>query len=112
MIRALCIIFGFLALGEVVVHYTGILLPSSIVGMIFLFAALQLGWVRASWLKQPVEVMMANLSLFLVSPCVAVMSYLDLIGRDWLAIVVATVVSTVLVLLVTGKVHGLMRRFF
>ena len=43
MIRALSIIFGCLALGEVGVSVTGIQLPGSIIGMGLLFAALQAG---------------------------------------------------------------------
>ena len=110
MIRALSIIFGCLALGEVGVSVTGIQLPGSIIGMGLLFAALQAGWVKASWFQQLVDVLMGNLSLFLVPPCVAVMSYLDLVARDFWSITVATVVSTFLVLFVTGKVHQLLRR--
>lgn len=112
MIRALSIIFGFLALGEAVVFFTGIKLPGSIIGMGLLFAALQAGWVKASWLQQMVDVLMGNLALFLVPPCVAVMSYLDVVGRDFLSIFTATIVSTFLVLFVTGKVHELVRRYW
>ncbi|MDO5639639.1 MAG: CidA/LrgA family protein [Neisseria sp.] len=112
MIRALSIIFGFLALGEGVVYFTGIKLPGSIIGMGFLFAALQAGWVKASWLQQMVDVLMGNLALFLVPPCVAVMSYLDVVGRDFLSIFTATIVSTFLVLFVSGKVHELVRRYW
>ena len=110
MIRALGIIFGFLALGEGTAYFTGIKLPGSIIGMGFLFAALQMGWVKAAWLQQVVNVLMDNLALFLVPPCVAVMSYLDVVGRDFLSIFTATIVSTFLVLFVTGKVHELVRR--
>ncbi|QEY25701.1 CidA/LrgA family protein [Neisseria zalophi] len=112
MIRSLSIIFGFLAVGEAVVYLTGVKLPGSIIGMGCLFAALHLGWVKTAWLQQMVDVLMGNLSLFLVPPCVAVMSYLDLVQRDLLSIVTATVVSTFLVMFVTGKVHELMRRFW
>jgi len=52
---------------------------------------------------------MANLTLFLVPPCVAVISYLDLIADSWLSILVSAAASTVCVLLVTGKVHQWIR---
>lgn len=110
MIRALSIIFGFLAVGEAVVWWSGLRLPGSVIGMGLLFAALQLGWVKAAWLQQLVDVLMANLALFLVPPCVAVMSYLDLVARDFWSIMVATFVSTFLVMFVTGKVHQHLRR--
>ncbi|WP_274572289.1 CidA/LrgA family protein [Neisseria leonii] len=110
LIRALCIIFGFLAAGEGVVLFSGVPLPGSIVGLGLLFAALQAGWVQASWLSGLTDLLMANLSLFLVPPCVAVMNYLDLIASDLWSIVSATVLSTVAVLLVTGKVHEWLRK--
>ena len=48
LIRALSIIFGFLAAGEAVIHFTGLQLPGSIIGMALLFAALQAGWVKTA----------------------------------------------------------------
>ena len=83
IIRALLIILGCLAAGETAVFLAGIKLPGSIVGMGVLFALLQAGWVKTSWLQQLTDALMANLTLFLVPPCVAVISYLDLIADDW-----------------------------
>lgn len=111
MIRALCIIFGCLAAGEAAVYFTGVRLPGSIVGLGVLFGLLQAGWVKPEWLKQLTDTLMANLALFLVPPCVAVISYLDLIARDFWPIVGATALSTLCVLLVTGKVHEWARRW-
>ena len=112
MIRAVGILLGFLTAGECIVFFTGLKLPGSIIGMGLLFAALQAGWVKKAWLEQLVNVLMTNLSLFLVPACVAVISYLDLIRKDWLPITVATLASTFLVLFVTGKAHELMRRYW
>lgn len=109
-IRALSIIFGFLAVGEAVVYATGVPFPGSIFGMFFLFAALLAGWVKAEWLRQLVDVMMGNLALFLVPPCVAVMGYLDLVARDFWSITLATVLSTFAVMFVTGKAHEWLRK--
>ena len=110
MILALSIIFGCLALGEAVVYFSGIQLPGSVIGMGCLFAALQLGWVKPAQLQKMVDVMMANLALFLVPPCVAVMSYLDVIARDFWSILLSTLLSTFIVLFVTGKSHEWMRK--
>ncbi|MRN37876.1 CidA/LrgA family protein [Neisseria sp. N95_16] len=110
-IGALLIILGCLAVGEGVVLFFGIKLPGSIVGMGVLFGLLKLGWVKVSWLKQLSDTLMANLTLFLVPPCVAIISYLDLIADDWFPILTATVLSTLCVLLVTGKVHEWARRW-
>lgn len=110
MIRALCIVFACLAVGHWVVTFAHLRFPASIVGMGVLFALLQLGWVKAEWMQAMTDVLMQNLSLFLVPPCVAVMDYLALVQRDWLSITVATVVSTFLVLYVSAKTHEWVRR--
>ena len=110
MIRALCIVFGCLALGQIIVISSGLRFPASIVGMGVLFALLQLGWVKVAWLQKMTDLLMQNLSLFLVPPCVAVMDYLGVVQRDFWSIGVATVISTFLVLYVSAKTHEMIRR--
>jgi len=101
-IRALLVLLGCLALGETAAYLTGIKLPGSIIGMGILFVMLQAGWVKAEWLQQLTDALMANLTLFLVPPCVAVISRVR-------SILVSAAASTVCVLLVTGKVHQWIR---
>ena len=110
LVRALFIVFACLAVGEGVVRLTGLPFPASIIGMGVLFVLLQLKWVKVEWLQQMTDVLMQNLSLFLVPPCVAVMDYLDVMRGDWQAILTATVVSTLLVMWVSGKSHEWIRR--
>ena len=45
------------------------------------------------------------MAFFFIPPGVALMLYFDLIATEWLPITVATVVSILLVLLVTGHIH-------
>ena len=101
------VIFGCLALGELIVWATGVKLPSSIIGMLFLTLFLKLGWVKLSWVEHLSELLIANLGFFFVPPGVALILYLDLIEKEWFPIVTATIVSTVLVLVVTGHMHQL-----
>lgn len=56
--------------------------------------------------------LVSNMGFFFVPPGVALMLYFDVIADSWLAITVATVVSTAFVLLVTGRVHQLFRHGF
>jgi holin-like protein len=110
MIRQCFILFGCLALGELVVFLTGVKLPSSIIGMLLLTLFLKLKWVKLEWVQGLCDFLVANLGFFFVPPGVALMLYFDLISAQFVPIVVATVVSTILVLVVTGWVHQLMRR--
>ncbi len=105
MIRQCAILFGCLALGELLVLLTGIPFPSSIIGMLLLTLLLKLGVIRIEWVKGLSDFLVDNIGFFFVPPGVAVMLYFDIIRAEFWPIVVSAVVSTVLVLAVTGWVH-------
>ena len=111
MVRQCSILFGCLALGELVVYLTGIHLPSSIIGMLLLTLFLQLGWIKLEWVQGLSNFLVANLGFFFVPSGVALMLYFDIIRAQFWSIVVATLVSTVLVLVVTGWVHQIVRKY-
>lgn len=110
MVRQCTVLFGCLALGELIVWLTGVKLPSSIIGMLLLTAALQAGWVKLNWVKGISDFLVSNLGFFFVPAGVALMLYFDIIARELWPIVIATCVSTMLVLVVTGHVHQWVRR--
>ncbi len=111
MIRQCAILFGCLALGELVVYLTGVKLPSSILGMLFLTLFLKLGWIKLHWVQGMSDFLVANLGFFFIPPGVALMCYLDIIQAEFWPIVLATLISTIIVLIVTGWVHQLIRKF-
>ena len=105
MIRQLAIIFGCLALGELVIYLTGIPLPSSIIGLLLLTLLLKLKVIRLEWVRSISDFLVGNIGFFFVPPGVAVMLYFDSIKAELWPILTASVVSTVLVLAVTGWIH-------
>ena len=80
MIRQCAILFGCLALGELIVFFTGIKLPSSIIGMLLLTLFLKLGWIKLHWVQGLSDFLVANLGFFFVPPGVALMLYFDVIA--------------------------------
>lgn len=110
MIRQCAILFGCLALGELIVYLTHIPLPSSILGMLLLTFLLKTGWIRLQWVQGLSDFLVANIGFFFVPPGVALMLYFDIIQAQFWPIVCATVVSTVLVLAVTGWVSQMLTR--
>lgn len=110
MIRQCAILFGCLALGELIVFLTGIKLPSSIIGMLLLTLLLRLGWIKLHWVQGMSDFLVANLAFFFIPPGVALMCYFDVIAAEFWPIVISTVISTILVLIVTGWVHQLTRK--
>lgn len=111
MIRQCFILFGCLALGEAIVALTGVKLPSSIIGMLLLTLFLKIGIVKLEWVRGLTDFLIANLGFFFVPPGVALMLYFDIIQAELIPITVATVVSTICVLLVTGHTHQLTKKF-
>ena len=85
MIRQCAILFGCLALGELIVFLTGIKLPSSIIGMLLLTLFLKLGWIKLQWVQGLSDFLVANLGFFFVPPGVALMLYFDVIEAKYLA---------------------------
>jgi holin-like protein len=111
MILQCCVLFAFLALGELIVWLTGVKIPSSIIGMLLLTAALQFNIVKLRWVQRVSDFLVNNLGFFFVPAGVGLMRCLDILAVSWLQIVVASVVSTVCIIFVTGRVHQWVRNY-
>ena len=82
-----------------------------VIGMLLLTLFLKLGWIKLQWVQGLSDFLVANLGFFFVPPGVALMLYFDVIAAEFWPIVIATIVSTALVLVVTGWVHQIVRKF-
>lgn len=109
MILQCALLFVFLAAGELIVSATGVPVPSSIIGMLLLTIALKAKIIRLMWIEQVADFLVKNLGFFFVPAGVGLMSRLELISREWIPIVGATVISTIVIIAVTGRVHQIVR---
>lgn len=107
MILQCAVLFAFMALGEFVVYFTGVPIPSSIVGMILLAVALKLRVVREMWVNKISDFLVKNLGFFFVPAGVGVMNCFGLISEQWLPIAGASVVSTFLIIAFTARLFHL-----
>lgn len=103
------VVFGCLFVGEVFIHFTKLPLPPSIIGLLLLFTLLSLKWVSLDRLQAVAKTMLDYLAFMIVPACISIMQYLDVIKRDAVPLVLGTLLSTLLVLVVTGKTHVLVR---
>ena len=110
MARQFFIIFGCLAIGEFIVWLTGIKLPFEYHRNACANCPLKFNIVELSWVQKLSEFLISNLGFFFVPPGVAIMLYLDLIQKEFIPIILATVVSTICVLIATGQAHQLVIR--
>ena len=110
-ILQLAVIFAFLAIGELIVWTTGTTVPSSIIGMLLLTLCLSLRIVKLRHVEGVADFLVQNLGFFFVPAGVALMGYFDLLAEQWLPIVGASALSTVIVIAVTGHFHQLSRKY-
>lgn len=110
MFRQLAIIIGCLAVGEFITWLTGISVPSSIIGMLLLTFLLKVKVIKLEWVETITNFLVKNMGFFFVPPGVALMLYFDIIGKEIVSIVLATTLSTMLVLVVTGWTHIMTRK--
>lgn len=109
MILQCALLFIFLAAGELIVELTGVPVPSSIIGMLLLTISLKAKIVRLMWIEQVADFLVKNLGFFFVPAGVGIMGRLELISREWIPIVGATIISTIVIIAVTGRVHQVVR---
>lgn len=110
MVFQCAILFACLALGELIVWGTGIKLPSSIIGMLLLALLLKLRIIKLRWVEGIANFLVKNLGFFFVPPGVAIMLYLDIIQAEFIPIIAASVISTIIVIVTTGWIHQLIRK--
>lgn len=108
-IKQLAIIFGCLAFGELIVFLTHVKIPASIIGMITLWCLLQLKVIRLNDVEGLSSFLIKNMGIFFVPPCVAMINHFGIINKSLTPILIATLVSTVLVVFVTGITHQFLR---
>ncbi len=102
MLQGFVLLLVFQALGEGLSTLLGLPLPGNVIGMALLLIALGAGWVKAEWLQEAAELLLSYMALFFVPAGVGVMLYFDLIGQQWLPILAGTIISTFVVMAVTG----------
>ena len=104
------IIFGICWISTCIERVLPFTLPASIIGMLLLTAALKLRIVRLMWVDRVSDFLVKNLGFFFVPAGVGLINCLGLIKAQWLPIIGASIVSTFLIIAVTGWVHQLVRR--
>ena len=110
MILQFGILFLFVALGEFVVWLTGVPVPSSIIGMILLTLSLQTGIIKPRYVEKLANFLVHNLGFFFVPAGIGLMNCLGIIADQWLPLIGASIVSTVVIIAVTGWTHSLVRK--
>jgi len=86
-------------------------IPANVVGFILLFAALCFGLVKLHQVDRVSDLIIKYLAVFFVVPSVGVMQYFDLIGKEFLQILLPLFFSIMIGFLTAAKVTEFSIRF-
>lgn len=96
-------------IGSVLSRLIGGYVSGNIIGMILLFTALSLRWIKADSVRPAAKFLLGNMALFFIPYGVGLVeSYQMVLDNIW-AIVISAVLSTVVVLFVSGRVFQALR---
>lgn len=103
-------IFFFYWIGEFLSMLMGEFVPGSVLGMLLLFAALQLGWIKEEQVDAPAKALTDNMGVFFIPAGVGLMAQMDTVAANWWVILVAVLVSSVLVIASVAYVQEQMEK--
>lgn len=102
VLRQFGTILIILLMGEGIRILTGISMPGTVIGMIILFLLLLTGILKLENIDMISKFLLDHLAFLFVPAGVGLISSLEVIGEAWLSIMMIVVISTVLVVGVTG----------
>lgn len=105
ILKGMAILLLLQFVGELLVTSLDLPIPGNVVGMVLLLVLLLVGVVKLEWVEDAAELLLSHLALFFVPAGVGVMVYFDLIAVQWLPICLSMVISTFVVMAVTGWVE-------
>lgn len=105
MLRGMAILLLMQLAGVALARVGHLSIPGNVIGMGLLLVALLCGWVKPAWIEEAADLLLSHMAMFFVPAGVGVMEHFGLIGRQWLPISVALVLSTFAVIAVTGHIE-------
>ncbi len=107
---AIAAVFLLQALGDAVVRLAGWPLPGSVVGMVLLFAGL-LAWRRVpAGLDLGAKSLLPHMMLLFIPSVTGVMLHFERVAREWKPFLIASVVGSLVTLVVTALTLKLLLR--
>lgn len=104
------IIIAFSFIGELLHDCLPLPIPASIYGIIMLFTALELKWIKVKDIRETSTFLIAIMPVMFVPAAVGLIDSWKSIGDAWLQYIVVTVVTTFVVMLVSGYITQMVIR--
>ncbi len=110
ILRQILIISAFASVGVLLSSIFNLPVPGNVLGMFLLLIALISGAARTEMIAEVTDFLLAHLAFFFLPPGVNLIRNLDLIRENWLPILGVFIISTLLVMVVTGLTIQYLRK--
>ena len=101
-------IFGFTILFTIyivslfIIKLTNIQIPPAILGIILFTFFLSTGIIKETWIKNFVDFMLKNMAILFIPFIGGLITYKNLILKNWFAIIMVILIATTLTIVLTG----------
>lgn len=109
-IKQLCIIIGIACIGEILNHMLPLPIPASIYGLCILFICLVSGVIRLEQVKETANFLIEIMPVMFIPAAVGLLDIWDVLRPVLLPVMGITLLSTILVMAVTGIVTQKFRK--
>ena len=89
-------------LGEILKYVLPLPIPASIYGIVLLFVALELKWVKVKDIRETSSFLIAVMPVMFIPAAVGLIDSWKSIGNSWLEYIIVTVLTTFVVMGVSG----------
>ena len=107
-IRQACVIFGITMIGEFLNYALPLPIPGGVYGLFLMLIALCTGVIKLSDVKETANFLLDTMSIMFVPATVGLIEHVDLLKAVIIPFSIIVVISTVIVMAVTGKVTQLL----
>ena len=104
IVAQLFVVFFVYLASECIAALLPFTFPASVMGMVILLVLLLTKVLKPAQLKESSDFLLGNMLLFFIPTCVSVITYADVLFRNFWSIVLISVLTTPLVFFVTGQV--------
>jgi len=101
-LKQLCIVLVLLSLGEILNLRFNIPIPGTILGMVILLFLMMIRVIKLKTIEHISSILLDNLALFFVPANVGIIVLYDQIKTVWVRLIIVLILSTIIVMAVTG----------
>jgi holin-like protein len=102
LLKQFSIILSIYFLGELIQKISGLPIPGNVIGMLILFFGLYTGIIKLETIGKISDFLLENLAFFFLPAGVSLMTSFGLLEGKWTSILEISLISTLIVLVVTG----------